>query len=154
MRQRRNLTTAEVAHQLGMTRHGVESVEYGNIGASSAPFKSYIKYARFLQVSLRDVFVAVMTPSAQLKQKRQRKSSLSEEEIVDRVQQAIQRLKQLNKPVTQRTLLVKKIIPLLPQTPKSIQRNDSKVTRNSILWSYAGRRTLNEILRDIEEFMS
>jgi len=95
-----------------------------------------------------------MTPSAQLKQKRQRKSSLSEEEIVDRVQQAIQRLKQLNKPVTQRTLLVKKIIPLLPQTPKSIQRNDSKVTRNSILWSYAGRRTLNEILRDIEEFMS
>jgi hypothetical protein len=93
-----------VAHQLGMTRHGIESVEYGNIGASSAPFKSYIKYARFLQVSLRDVFAAVMTPSTQLKQKRQRKSSLNEEEMVDRVQQAIQRLKQLNKPVTQRMI--------------------------------------------------
>jgi transcriptional regulator with XRE-family HTH domain len=104
LRQRRNLTMAEVAHQLGITRHGVESVEYGNIGASSAPFKSYIKYARFLRVSLRDVFAAVMTPSIQLKQKRQRKSPLSEEEMVDRVQQAIQRLKHLNKPVTQRII--------------------------------------------------
>lgn len=90
--------------RISWARHNVEGVEYGNIGASSAPFKSYIKYARFLQVSLRDVFTAVMTPSTQLKQKRQRKSSLSEEEMVDRVQQAIQRLKQLKKPVTHRMI--------------------------------------------------
>ena len=104
LRQRRNLTIVEVAHLLGMTRHNVEGVEYGNVGASSAPFKSYVKYARFLQVSLQDVFAAIMAPSTQLKQIRRRKPSLSEEEMVERVQQAIQRLKQLNKPVTQRMI--------------------------------------------------
>ena len=48
----------------------------------------------------------------------------------------------------------KKIILLLPQTPKSIQKIDSKITMDDILFSYARRRTLDEILRDIEEFVA
>jgi hypothetical protein len=54
------LTVAELAGLIGMTRHGVEAVEYGNIGSSSSPFERYIRYAQFLGVSMQEVFEATM----------------------------------------------------------------------------------------------
>ena len=104
LRLKRHLTVAQVAGLIGTTRHGVEAVEYGNIGASSSPFERYIRYALFLGVSLQDVFEATMLQNSWLKGPRVRNLPLSEEEMVERLEQAIQRLNDRGVLVTQRTL--------------------------------------------------
>jgi transcriptional regulator with XRE-family HTH domain len=104
LRQKKHLTVAEVAGLIGTTRHGVEAVEYGNIGASSSPFERYIRYAQFLGVSMQEVFEATMLRNNRLKGPRVRNLPLSEEEMVERLEQAIQRLNDRGVLVTQRAL--------------------------------------------------
>jgi transcriptional regulator with XRE-family HTH domain len=104
LRQQRHLTMGEVAGLIGTTMHGIEAIEYGNIGSSSSPFERYIRYAQFLGVSMQEVFEATMLRDTRLKEPRVRNLPLSEEEMVERLQQAIQRLNVLGVPVTQRAL--------------------------------------------------
>jgi transcriptional regulator with XRE-family HTH domain len=104
LRQKRHLTILEVAKLIGTTRHGVEAVEYGNIGASSSPFERYIRYTQFLGVSMQEIFEETMLRNNRLKGPRVRNRPLSEEEVIERLQQAIQRLNDQGVLVTQRAL--------------------------------------------------
>lgn len=104
LRQQRHLSILEVARLIGTTRHGVESVEYGNNGGSSSPFVRYTKYAQFLQVSMQEIFEATMLHEVPLKGSRMRNPPPSEEDVIGRLQQTIRQLKDLGMPVTQRAL--------------------------------------------------
>jgi transcriptional regulator with XRE-family HTH domain len=104
LRQKRRLTIVEVAQLIGTTRQGVEAAEYGNINTNSSPFERYIRYARFLDLSVQELFEETMLCNSRPKGPRARNLPLSEEEMVERLQQAIGRLNDRGVLVTQRSL--------------------------------------------------
>ena len=55
-RQAKRLTAVEIANQIEVTTTVVEGIERGNFQNKGATFQSYIKYANYLGLSLKEVF--------------------------------------------------------------------------------------------------
>jgi DNA-binding XRE family transcriptional regulator len=56
IRRMNQRTTLEVANQIGVTLTVVEGIERGNVQSKGATLQSYIKYAQYLSLSLKEVF--------------------------------------------------------------------------------------------------
>jgi DNA-binding XRE family transcriptional regulator len=64
MRQMRRLTAMEVASQIGVTLTVVEGIERGDFQSRGATLQSYLKYAHYLCLSLKEVFSDIINSSA------------------------------------------------------------------------------------------
>lgn len=63
MRQMKRLTAVEVASKIGVTLTVVEGIERGDFQGRGATLQSYFKYAYYLCISLKDVFIDVVDAS-------------------------------------------------------------------------------------------
>ena len=63
LRQKNRLTAAEIAKQLGVTLTVVEGIERGDFQRKGATLESYFKYAHYLQISLKEVFIEAIHAS-------------------------------------------------------------------------------------------
>ena len=62
-RQVKQITAVEMANKIGVTLTVVEGIERGNFQGRGATLQSYIKYAQYLSLSLKEVFCdAIDTP--------------------------------------------------------------------------------------------
>jgi len=105
LRQNNHLTMKEVAYQTGLSINNVEGIEYGLAKGGGQLFKNYVAYAQFLRISLQEVFETTMLRNSPCRQKKERRSfSESEEQVIKNVYEAVQQLKCLGKPVTQRAI--------------------------------------------------
>ncbi len=102
IRQNKHLTLAQVSAKIGISVTGLSALECGYIGSRTVSFPRYLKYAVHLEVTLSEVFNAMVKRDVKDKQIRtlRGKISLDEDEIVAEVQQAVSELKSLEVQIT------------------------------------------------------
>jgi DNA-binding XRE family transcriptional regulator len=66
IRQMKRLTAVEVASQIGVTLTVIEGIERGDFQGRGATLQSYFKYAHYMSLSLKEVFIDIINESDQV----------------------------------------------------------------------------------------
>jgi transcriptional regulator with XRE-family HTH domain len=108
LRQAKGLTLKEVSQQSGLSLANLGRLEHSSSESGrGVSFRSYSTYAAFLGVTLREVFGLALeselnrNPPAMLKSK----IPVSEDELVETAQQAVEELRASGKPLTRKNIL-------------------------------------------------
>jgi transcriptional regulator with XRE-family HTH domain len=154
LRRLKRQTAEEIARQLGITINAVEGIERGNVRGRGATFSDYLKFARYLDVTLLELFTWAVSRCRETTEAKSegfafpRPLDIRQEfegVILQRVEQAARHLEVQGNPVTQQA--VGNIVGMTPQGLKKYPKVKSFLTERAAM-NRVNRRLASEERED------
>jgi|GEM_PF-1145911 len=107
LRMNRGMKAIQVRHQLQISDQVLTAVERGYTRYKGTNFLRYLEYAAYLKASIQDLFTSMLqqeTEEATQTLRYQGRTAPCEEEVIEKVDEAVKRLQSMGKAITQQAI--------------------------------------------------